>query len=66
MNAFVPRASGVSFVASNSMFHDPELSVLERDGQFPQQSVSLHLVVVVAELDLYDRHVDRLLAGDDA
>lgn len=39
---------------------------MERDGQFPQQSVSLHLVVVVAELDLYDRHVDRLLAGDDA
>ena len=39
---------------------------LERDGQFPQQSVSLHLVVVVVELDLYDRHVDRLLAGDDA
>ena len=24
---------------------------MERDGQFPQQSVSLHLVVVVAELD---------------
>ena len=24
---------------------------LERDGQFPQQSVSLHLVVVVVELD---------------
>lgn len=65
MNAFVPRASDVSFVASNSMFHDPELSVWNVMGSSPQQSVSLHLVVVVAELDLYDRHVDRLLAGDD-
>lgn len=63
------RASDVSFVASNSMFHDPELSVWNVMGSSPpppQQSVSLHLVVVVAELDLYDRHVDRLLAGDDA
>lgn len=61
------RASDVSFVASNSMFHDPELSVWNAMGSPPpQQSVSLHLVVVVAELDLYDRHVDRLLAGDDA
>lgn len=62
------RASDVSFVASNSMFHDPELSVWNVMGSFfpPKQSVSLHLVVVVAELDLYDRHVDRLLAGDDA
>lgn len=60
------RASDVSFVASNSMFHDPELSVWNVMGSSPpQQSVSLHLVVVVAELDLYDRHVDRLLAGDD-
>ena len=47
------------------MFHDPELSVWNVMGSSPQQSVSLHLVVVVAELDLYDRHVDRLLAGDD-
>ena len=32
MNAFVPRASDVSFVASNSMFHDPELSVWNMMG----------------------------------
>lgn len=37
MNAFVPRASGVSFVASNSMFHDPELSVWNVMGSSPNK-----------------------------
>lgn len=37
MNAFVPRASDVSFVASNSMFHDPELSVWNVMGSSPNK-----------------------------
>ena len=42
------------------MFHDPELSVWNVMGSSPT-SVSPHLVVVVVELDLYDRHVDVCL-----
>lgn len=34
------RASDVSFVASNSMFHDPELSVWNVMGSFPPNKVS--------------------------
>lgn len=37
MNAFVSRASDVSFVASNSMFHDPELSVWNVMGSSPNK-----------------------------